>query len=217
MIGIYGIFDVVTDECLYVGQSIDIEYRVKRHRWRLLNESHLKSFSAWFNSIEKDINRLEFRVLELCTDDDPTKNALEMVWFNTLSPRFYGKVPSEKERWALSDQTKEKIAKSMCSYWDTKEGRESRLQSRVLTCGQCESEYSSGRRDSRFCSDRCSRKNRVCQVDIELITDMYLSGHTLRDIAKSVGISHVSIRSKLIDSGVVLRSPGERVDISIRV
>lgn len=112
--GIYGIFDILTGECLYVGQSKNIYERRQSHFKRLRGERHLKPFTEWFVSIGKDESRLDLRVLCRCLDNDDIKNKLEIFWFNELHPRFYGAVPSINNRWSHSEETRKKIARRTC-------------------------------------------------------------------------------------------------------
>lgn len=211
MIGIYGLFDTESGECLYVGQSSDIEYRVKRHMWNLKSYTHLDSFTAWFKSTGSDLSRLEHRILDECENIDSVKNELEMKWFHNLGPRFYGKVPSVKESWEMSEETRDRIAKSVSEYWQTKglsTGR--RRLSIVALCEYCSVEFTSARDNPRFCSVRCVQRSRASSLDIDLIRGMYDSGKTLRDISDEVGVSHVTVRRYLLEHGVTLRSPGEK-------
>lgn len=116
--GIYGIFDTLTEECLYVGQSKNIYERRRSHFKRLRGERHLKSFTEWFVSIGKDESRLDLRVLCRCLDNDDIKNKLEIFWFNELHPRFYGAVPSVNNRWSHSKETKRKISDGILGHFD---------------------------------------------------------------------------------------------------
>lgn len=211
MVGIYGLFDAMTGECLYVGQSSDVEYRIKRHLWRLKSYSHLNQFTEWFRSIDSNLSRIEYKVLDECEDVDSIKNELEMKWFRVLEPKFYGKVPSIRESWQMSEETKRRIAKSVSEYWrgsGESSGRH-RLSVAVL-CEYCNNEFTSPRENSRFCSVRCVQSSRSASIDIDLARSMYISGRTLREISEVVGVSHVTVRRYLLEHGVTLRSPGEK-------
>jgi GIY-YIG catalytic domain protein len=116
--GVYGIFDTLTGECLYVGQSKNIYERRRSHFKRLRGERHLKSFTEWFISIKKDESRLDLRVLCRCLDNDDIKNKLEIFWFNELHPRFYGAVPSENNKWSHSEETRKKIGRGVVWNFD---------------------------------------------------------------------------------------------------
>lgn len=122
--GVYGIFDTLTEECLYVGQSKNIYERRRSHFKRLRGERHLKSFTEWFISIKKDESRLDLRVLCRCLDNDDIKNKLEIFWFNELRPRFYGAVPSINNRWSHSKETKKKISDGILSHFDNIERKQ---------------------------------------------------------------------------------------------
>lgn len=211
MVGIYGLFDSATGECLYVGQSSDIEYRVKRHMWKLKSHTHLDDFSSWFSSIGDDLSRVEYRVLDICEDDDAVKNSIELRRFNDLKPKFFGKVPSTKESWSMSEETKDKISRSVSEYWSTKGPSLGRTRlSVVRRCEHCSDEFTSDRDNPRYCSVACVQRSRASVIDIELAKDMYYGGKTLRDISIAVGVSHVTIRRYLLEAGVSLRAPGEK-------
>lgn len=112
-VGIYLIQDKITQENLYVGQSKNIEQRWKSHLKRLRGNRHLDSFNEYFKSINKDESRLLFSILEECEDNDSIKNELEIKWFNILSPKCYGKVPSLNNKWQHSEETKKILSDSM--------------------------------------------------------------------------------------------------------
>ena len=93
--GIYGIFSSCTRECLYVGQSKNIEYRWKQHLSKLRRGKHpQKKFSQWFRDHGCSPSVLSFRILEECIDESCVKNRLEIKWFNELEPLYYSQLPS---------------------------------------------------------------------------------------------------------------------------
>lgn len=78
-IGIYGIFDATTDECLYIGMSKDIEERWKQHLKILKSKRHKrKDFTEWYHSNGATPDLLMFRILEECEYDVDTLNRLEI-------------------------------------------------------------------------------------------------------------------------------------------
>lgn len=206
-IGIYGLFDRETGECLYVGQSSDIEYRVRQHRKKLKNGSHLSSFNNWFLLSGSDLANIEYRVLEECQNDDVTKNLAEIRWFHELSPKFFGKIPSDAETWGMSQETKDKISKSNRAYSETIRGGAPRLIDRVLLCGFCRKSYSSVYRGSKYCSKKCQASH----VDEELVDKMvalYEDGMSTRDISGIVGFSFKTVSRHLRRRDVALRGRG---------
>lgn len=117
-VGIYGIFNAKTDECLYIGQAANIESRWKQHKKLLRNKKHpRKDFVEWYHTNGSKSELLDFRILEECLNYDQTKNKLEIKWFKQLIPKFYGKEPSEKEVWQHSAATKDKIRESMRKHY----------------------------------------------------------------------------------------------------
>lgn len=146
--GVYGIFNTHSNECLYVGQSKDISSRWRRHISDLqINNHRCKLFNEWFNANTSVESLLTFKVLEECIDDDLVKNICEIKWFNELSPLFFGKVPSTKDKWAHSDITKEKIRIAATKPMHKK------------NCLNCDSIFEFKRPLSKtFCSNLCMLK-----------------------------------------------------------
>lgn len=104
-IGIYGIFDSETDECLYVGMSsVSVEDRFKAHLKNLRNRNHpRKDFVEWYHKNGVVPELIVFRVLEECENNIYTLNSLEIKWFNELKPKYFGKRPSLNEKWEHSE------------------------------------------------------------------------------------------------------------------
>lgn len=109
-VGIYGIFDSETDECLYVGKSIQIEERYSKHLRLLTSETHIrKDFVEWFIQKDKDRTKLYYKTLEESIPNDKTLNLLEIKWFKELKPKFYGEEPSDMKRWGASEKVREML------------------------------------------------------------------------------------------------------------
>ena len=116
--GIYGIFDL-DGTCLYVGQSRTIEERWNRHLITLKAGNHKRAeFVEWFQSKDSDVSSMKFQVMEeLISDcDESILNEREIHWFYELKPLFYGKVPSTKETWRHSEETRKKISAGRRKY-----------------------------------------------------------------------------------------------------
>lgn len=206
-VGIYGLFDSVTGECLYIGQSSDIEYRVKHHLKRLRSGNHLSEFNSWFMGEGKDLSRIRVEILEECEDSDYTKNLLEIKWFYAKVPKFYGKVPSTKESWGMSQTTKNKISEGLRTYSKNQRGGVPRLVDRVLKCALCEKEYTSPRRSSTYCSTRC-QATQVDEEKVDIMVDLYNAGKSTRYISDVVGFSYKTVSRHLRRRGVPLRGRG---------
>ena len=66
--GVYGIFDLDTDQCLYVGQSVDVNERLRKHNEKLLAGKHpRKEMQQWFDG---EGNQAYSLILEQCEDTD---------------------------------------------------------------------------------------------------------------------------------------------------
>lgn len=203
--GIYGIFDTLTGECLYVGQSKNIYERRRSHFKRLRGERHLKSFTEWFVNIGKDESRLDLRVLCRCLDNDDIKNKLEIFWFNELHPRFYGAVPSINNRWSHSEETRKKIARRTCE--SERLGKHYTCAVYYYTCVVCNKFFSSSRRKRgkyALCSKECMRIHhlKMNTLDYNKVKDLYESGVTQVKIAKMFGVSNATVSKFMRDNGI---------------
>lgn len=182
-IGIYSISDSETGEILYVGQSSNIEERWKHHLKRLRADKHLKNFSEWFTSKEKDETSLKFEILEECDNSDECKNLLEIKWFTKLSPRFYGTIPSENNKWGHSTETRESISKSL---------RGRRPESSILNleqkCRSCGKMFKT-KAISKFCSRKCSSDSQKIVVNLKYVEDEYRSGRTMKSLCDELQVS----------------------------
>ena len=203
--GIYGIFDTLTEECLYVGQSKNIPERRQSHFKRLRGERHLKPFTEWFVSIGKDESRLDLRVLCRCFDNDDIKNKLEIFWFNELHPRFYGAVPSVNNRWSHSEETRKKIG--IRTYESERCGKHYTCAVYYYTCVECGKFFISSRRKRgkyALCSKKCMRAHslKMDTLDYNKVKDLYESGVTQVKIAKMFGVSNATVSKFMRDNGI---------------
>ncbi len=72
-------------------------------------------------------------------------------------------------------------------------------------CKGCETVIEKPRPSQMFCSISCSR-SKVSYSDSQIISELYLSGLSLRKVAVQVGVSHITVRKILIKADVPLRS-----------
>lgn len=146
--GIYAIFSSFDDECLYVGQSKNVEDRYRQHITKLKSrrKSALASFVAWYHDNGADESLLRFELLETCQNIDLVKNDAEARWFDKLKPRFYGKMPSLSEKWEHTETTKQAIREAMLA--------KSLLIK--LMCPICESTFRQTKAGQKVCSRKCS-------------------------------------------------------------
>ena len=209
-VGIYCISDSKTKSVLYVGQSKNIEERWRKHKNRLINGTHLEKFSSWFDSIENDISRLKFEILEECTNTDYEKNRAEIKWFNELNPLFYGSVPSNKSTWSHSLSTKEAIRKSITEKYKGK-----RIIDTDQICNFCGCAFR--RKNKRtYCSIKCKASSSRKEVDIDLLHELYESGLTTIQLREIFSISAGKLDSVLKSSGIKVRSNSEAQKLSRR-
>jgi len=113
-VGIYGWFDKETGQCLYVGQSSNIEKRKKSHLKSLKSRKHSrKDFSEYYH--QKDNKEdIYLKILEETKNDLKIKNAAEIKWFIELKPLFYGMKPDESYYcFTATEETKKLISKNI--------------------------------------------------------------------------------------------------------
>lgn len=198
-IGIYSISDFETGEVLYVGQSSNIEERWKSHLKRLRSGNHLTSFSNWFSGTNFNESRLKFEILEECENVDKVKNSLEIKWFRSLSPLYYGKEPSLNETWVHSEKTKAKIS------WSSRK----LIKIYILTCRECGCVFSRDR-ERMYCSVTCSSKNsgqgqRVI-VDKDTLYNLYWKQEMSRaEIGRNLGIGQTTVLKYMKKYGIPRR------------
>lgn len=105
---IYGIY--FEEELLYVGQTKNHQARVYQHRYFLkAGTHHCKQLQAWFDSKKLSVDDLCFTLLEV-VDSIEHLTEREEHWFQTLSPKFWGKKPSQQFNWkGLSEENRSAI------------------------------------------------------------------------------------------------------------
>lgn len=206
-VGIYLIQDKITQENLYVGQSKDIEQRWKSHLKNLRGNRHLDSFNKYFESIDKDESRLLFSILEECEDDDLVKNELEIKWFNDLSPKFYGAVPSLNNRWSLSEETRKRISKKSSENYKNK-----RIIDKEQICKNCNKTFKRIK-IIQFCSSKCRGKfrykNSLNKVDLNDLKELYNSGLSIPQLSQHFGVSVGWIHSFMNKNNIKRRTLSE--------
>lgn len=152
-IGIYGIFNKSNDDCLYVGQTLDINLRWKQHLKLLKSKKHpRKDLVEWYHN-DNNSNLIDFRILEKCKKDE--LNSFEIKWFNLLLPKYYGKKPSDKEIWEHSDETKNKISESLRKKYYAK------------ICLKCNKDFYAITDDKIMCQ-KCRKSHNNSYIPIEL-------------------------------------------------
>lgn len=198
-IGIYGFFDKETEECLYVGLSKNIEERFKQHLKLLRGKRHNEDFIQWWINNNETPSAFEFKILEVC--EKHLLNKKEIYWFNELKPKFYGKSPSENEKWKHSVETKAKISES------SQKQRLGKIRSEGLICKNCKTRfYPTKNRKRTFCAVSCRRENENRRFDKIALQSKYESGMSLKDIAKEYDCSYRTIHQFMVRNGIPRRS-----------
>lgn len=176
--GVYGIFSKIDQECLYVGiTSISFEGRWSGHRKDLLSGKHpRKAFVDWVAA--NGVDNLEFRILCKHPPIEKELNSLEIEWFNKLNPKFWGKSPSENEKWCHSEETRKKIKASMLNAkeaallsrgWKGLRFEHNGAPAAEITCSGCSSTFLVAFRKSsstKFCSTKCQHAS-YAKVSLE--------------------------------------------------
>lgn len=114
---------------------------------------------------------------------------MEIKWFNSLSPKYYGKRPSLNETWVLSEETREKIKKTIID----KLPLDKNYLFRDLTCLFCDKIFHNKNKDRIFCSRKCQseytkyKSNK--EYDYDYIYDLYWNqGISRPELAKLLGV-----------------------------
>lgn len=161
-IGIYGIFNKSTEECLYIGQSVTIEKRWISHRHSLTNNTHARrDFNEyWLVKLDGILDSLDFRILFTLEEKDQVLlSQKELEFFELYLPRFYGQKPSVSNNYmihsdemlsAMSETLKSNIAKARVGFrfengqriWERK-------------CINCEKLFDGYSPTSAYCSAQC--------------------------------------------------------------
>lgn len=199
-VGIYGIFDAKTDECLYVGMSKNIEQRQKSHLKELKSKRHKRQdFVEWYHNNGAVQKLLSFRILEECEANETVLNLVEIKWFNKMTPKYYGKKPSLNEKWEHSAVSKDRLSAAQrkncfhiectkcgkmfysikpdtwgclrCKENKRRRGKHKTKVPKPTYCKNCKSEKF-GR--NRFCSDECKKEfhnNKCLKCDMLIEKD----------------------------------------------
>lgn len=212
-VGIYGIFDSKTDECLYVGMSKNIEQRWKSHIKLLRSKKHpRKDFVEWFHTNGAQKELLDFRLLEECENNETVLNSLEIKWFNELLPKYFGKKPSLNERWVRSEESKKKVSESLRKY------RDSLPQKPVSIClnKNCNNIVRHNR--NKYCSVKCANLSIKKKLNKKMlghlilnksrIIELYLEGKSLEEIANLFSTTKKTLSNFLKSEGVEVRKRG---------
>lgn len=190
-----------------MGQSKNMHERRISHLKRLRGERHLKSFSEWFVTVGKNEERIEFRVLCRCVNDDTLKNKLEIFWFNELHPRFYGSIPSINNKWSHSKETRKKISDSL------------QCEPHRYKCEMCGARFESHRKRAykrHFCSSKCYYRYNLStkrdKITRDEVVRLYDSGMTQIELSEKFGVSAATIsrfmRDNDISTGYKRHKPG---------
>lgn len=107
MIGIYKIKNNVNGK-FYIGQSIDVEKRWKRHIWELNNCRHENRHlnNSWSKYGQSNFS---FQILEECYKDDI--NSRELFYINELKPQYNIKGGGDSVH-TISDETRAIMSKN---------------------------------------------------------------------------------------------------------
>ena len=105
--GIYRID--INGECLYVGQSCELEKRKAMHKWMLENNRHSNRHLQ--NIYNKHRDGFKFSVVET-VDDHAVLTDREKHWVAELSPRCNMLVPADNGMWNPTQDVRDKISKA---------------------------------------------------------------------------------------------------------
>lgn len=210
--GIYAIFSALDDDCLYVGQSQNVERRWREHVTKLKNrrKSALQTFVDWYHANGADESLLKFELVEICDNTDLAKNQAEGRWFDKLQPRFYGKVPSLSERWSHSEANRKAIADGLRnSKGCTCNTSDNCVRHPLVNCGHCGKAFNDSRwdRPKKYCSRACSdyvKVNRLKELlPKDVLEQLYVvEKRTAQEIGGMFSCSGASVGNALRQHGI---------------
>lgn len=199
-VGIYAFFDL-DGNCLYVGQSSNLEKRRSQHLKHLRGGYHKrKDFVEWFIANGEDA--LEFRMLAECSEDVDIKNRLEIEYFQHLSPKFYGQVPSLNNRFSHSDETRLRISTSVRKNLQDL----GVYEDRQCICGKYFTAFV--KKDTRFCSTKCVGSSRSSSLNYDEVVKLYSSGLSLHKVGDILGVSYRTVHRFMVQNGIPRRKCG---------
>lgn len=201
-VGVYAFFDSDGD-CLYVGQSAKLEDRKQQHINHLRGGYHKRTeFNDWFAANGE--SNLIFSILEECADTDDLKNALEIKYFETLSPKFYGQVPSMNNKFTPSEATRKKISDT------TRKVNEAAGAYIHKTC-VCGTQFTvCAGRQYKYCSKLCANFQRRSALDFDTISSLYNSGLTLSKVGARLNVSYRTVHNFMVKNNIPRRASGYR-------
>lgn len=205
-IGVYGIFDKETDECLYVGMSKNLERRWKDHLKLLKSKKHKrKDFVEWYHDNGANPEILDFRILEECDNDNDILNTLEIKWFNRLKPKYFGKRPSVNEKWEHSEETKKKIIETFAK-------KKPPILIKKCKYFGCEKTFETEIKKIVYCSRSCSAKDRMKINNLISYDDLYdlywNQKKSRREIGDIIGVKRSSVGNLMKNMGIPTRYKG---------
>lgn len=202
MSGIYGIFDSVSSECLYIGLTHDFSARWKSHLRKLKAKTHpQKGLIDWWIINGERPDRLTFKVLETCSSEE--LNAKEIFWFKRMKPKFYGKLPSLNETWSHTDETKEKLRQAI---------KPKSFVSKVCKACKKDFEIEVKRRKYLFCSADCryAARFKLSEVSETKMRHLYFRENmNLEEIGSLFGVSSVTVANRMTTLNIQ-RKPQKR-------
>ena len=188
--GIYGVFGI-ENQCLYIGLSRNIETRWVNHKKLIKNGCHPQKGLVEWSKQHGGAEQLTFRILEVLPENssDVNFNKAEIVWFNQLNPLFFGKVPSTKETWRQSQETKQKISESVRRFNRIKG---SSIEEKI--CVGCETKFLPSRNKITFCSNSCGLLTRS-KIKPEDVAEIVLLSRTMtqRQLASKFEVNQPTI------------------------
>lgn len=196
--GVYGIFDLDTDQCLYVGQSVDVNERLRKHNEKLLAGKHpRKEMQQWFDG---EGNQAYSLILEHCEDTDDAKNSCEIKWFCLLNPLFYGVAPTVNNTWSHSEKTRKRISESLLG---------KNHDERYNKCQQCGKNC---KQENVLCSHCIKSNESIRKRELKIqkeketykkIIVLHKKGVSITDICKECDVSYDVVNRIILMSNLI--------------
>lgn len=198
-LGIYSI--TAPSGSKYIGMSaVGIEGRWKDHVKELRRGMH--KCKGLQRAYEKyGLDHLIFEIIDILNEEfASTIFESEQKWwdyFHKLGINLYNGRPSGTGSVFHNEETRLKISKSL--------ERSDALYRMEKSCKECSELFSSRKRVAIFCSLACRNKASEKFV-VKKAVELYSSGQSLRQVAKTLKVSHIAIRNSLLSEGYSIRS-----------
>lgn len=210
-VGIYGWFDRENDQCLYIGQSSNIESRKLSHKKLLKDGKHPRQDFAEYYKNKENKDDIYLEILEVTENDLDIKNGAEIKWFNLLKPLFYGMEPDKNYYCFTPTEEARKLSAKTLSKSREKDSYlciQCNINNTFRKDGICISCKDKNNQDIIEKKRKYNLDNNVKYEDIDII-EMYIAKEmSYREISLVTGISYTQVGKIIKRNFIVPRGHG---------